>query len=465
MRRNDFPDIVTMLRAEVSRALAEDAPAGAPLVLAFSGGRDSSVLLDILAALGPAHGRVVTAVHVHHGLSPNADTWVRFCQERCASLAITCDIRHVDVPRHPQTSLEAEARRMRYAALAAAAADAGARHVLLAHHRDDQAETLLLQLLRGAGSHGLAGMARTRTDVHGVNWLRPLLGCSRADIDAYARAANLSWHDDESNDDSRHLRNALRHTVLPQLAQVFPGHALTLARAAEHQADAAQLADDLAAIDAMRVGDPAALNCAALAALPPYRARNLLRWFLRQRGLPAPPSARLAAMLDQLSVARCDASIRLPHAGVEIGVHRGQVMLHAPDPPQFDVPWQGEPEVELPHGTLAFVRVEGSGIDMDRLAADVRVRSRAGGERFQLAADRPRRALKAILREAGIPPWERRGLPLVFCGGALAAVPGLGIDAALRAAPGQPGMSVEWQPHIDLPQSSTPAGVDNPGAG
>jgi len=465
MRRNDCPDVVTTLRAEVMRSLAADTPAGEPLVLGLSGGRDSTVLLDALAALGPAHGRVVTAVHVHHGLSRNADAWARFCGERCAALAIACNVRHVDVPRHPQTSLEAEARRMRYDALAAAAAHAGARHVLLAHHRDDQAETLLLQLLRGAGPHGLAGMPRARTDARGVTWLRPLLGCSRVDIDAYASAMELSWQDDESNDDSRHLRNALRRTVLPQLAQVFPGHATTLARAAEHQADAAQLADDLAAIDATRIGDAVTLDCAALAALPQHRARNLLRWFLRQRGLPAPSSARLAAMLDQLSAARRDALIRLPHAGCEIGVHRDQVLLHAPVPLTFNVPWHGEPELELPHGTLAFTHAKGAGIDAAQLAFGVHVRSRAGGERFQLAADRPRRALKAILREAGIPPWERRGLPLVFCGSALAAVAGLGIDAALRAAPGQPGLTIDWHPRIDPAQSSTPAGVDNPATG
>jgi tRNA(Ile)-lysidine synthase len=446
MRRIAPLDAVTALRGDVARALDAAVPAGAPLALALSGGRDSIVLLDALAALGPARGHAIKAIHVHHALSPNADAWAQFCRDRCTALAIACEVRHVDVPRPPQSSLEAEARRVRYDALAAAAADARAAFVLLAHHRDDQAETLLLQLLRGAGPHGLAGMAQARTDPRGLTWLRPLLGRSRADIDAYARAAGLSWQDDESNDDSRHMRNALRATVLPELARVFPGHAATLARAAAHQGDAAQLADELAAIDGARIGDATTLDCAALAALPAHRARNLLRWFLRSRGLPSPSSARLAAMLDQLATVRVDAAIRLPHAGVELGVHRGRVAIHAVPPAQFDVPWRGEPEIALPHGTLAFGRADGAGIDLAQLAGDVRVRSRSGGERFQVAANRPRRALKAILRDAGIPPWERCGLPLVFCGDALAAVAGLGIDAALRAPPGHAGLTVEWRP-------------------
>jgi tRNA(Ile)-lysidine synthase len=448
MRRNAPPDALAALRADVAAMLEAAVPVGAPLVLGLSGGRDSVALLDALTVLCHGRGHALTAVHVHHGLSPNADGWAQFCRERCAALTIVCDVRHVDVPRLPQSSLEAEARRLRYDALAAAAADAGARFVLLAHHRDDQAETLLLQLLRGAGPHGLAAMAGARTDPSGLTWLRPLLGRSRADIDAYAGEARLDWQDDESNDECRHLRNALRRTVLPELARVFPGHAATLARAAAHQADAAQLADELAANDAARIGDADTLDSAALATLSPHRARNLLRWFLRRRGLPSPSAARLAAMLDQLCDARSDAAIRLAHAGIEIGVHRGRIAVHAVPPARFDVRWRGERELALPHGTLAFGRADGAGIDIVQLAGDVHVRSRAGGERFQLAADRPRRALKAILRDAGIPSWERRGLPLVFCGNALAAVPGLGIDAALRAPPGRPGLTVEWHPRI-----------------
>ncbi len=151
-------------------------------------------------------------------------------------------------------------------------------------------------------------------------------------------------------------------------------------------------------------------------------------------------------MLDQLRGARGDAVIRLAHAGVEIGVHQGRIALHRAPPARFDVRWSGETELALPHGTVTFGRTEGAGIDLAQVAGDVHLRSRTGGERFQVAPDRPRRALKSVLRDAGIPPWDRRGLPLVYCGDALAAVAGLGVDAALCAAPGRPGLTVAWHP-------------------
>jgi tRNA(Ile)-lysidine synthase len=234
---------------------------------------------------------------------------------------------------------------------------------------------------------------------------------------------------------------------MPALAAVFPGPAATLARAAAHQAEAARLADDLAVLDAQHVGDGATLDRAALAALPAHRAHNLLRWFLRQRGLAAPSTARLAAMIAQLASTRGDANVRLAHAGIEIGLHRGRVHVHACPPPAFDVPWCGEPELALPHGTLSFGRAEGAGIALARLAgATVHVRLRAGGERLQLARNRPRRALKSILQDAGLPVWERQALPLVYCGDALAAAAGVGIDAEFKANPGDPGITLAWHP-------------------
>ena len=319
--------------------------------------------------------------------------------------------------------------------------------VALAHHRNDQAETLLLQLLRGAGPHGLAAMPALREDAAQVAWWRPLLEVSREQIDACARDRGLAWIDDESNADHHRARNAVRHTVLPALRAIAPQAEATLARAAAHQAEAARLIDELAAQDAADAFDGATLARAALDALPAHRARNLLRWFLRGLHLPAPSTARLAAMLDQLRDARNDARIRLSHAGAEIGVHRGRIALHAPAPLRFDMPWSGEPSVVLPHGTLVFGHASGAGIDEGRLAGTlVRIRSREGGERFQIAPDRPRRALKSILRDAGIPAWERQGLPLVYCGDALVAVAGVGIDADFQTAPAHPGLTIAWHP-------------------
>ncbi len=447
MRRAPTTNVADDVRAQVLRALVAHVPAGVPVAVALSGGRDSVVLLDALAQVTPPRGHALTALHVHHGLSPHAGDWQRFCADLCAARCVPFAVRAVTVAPGSRAGIEAEARRLRYAALADAAAAAGARFVALAHHRDDQAETLLLQLMRGAGPHGLAGMAAVRTAPDGTTFVRPLLDVARAAIDAYARAAGLSWVDDESNAEHRHLRNAVRHAVLPAMAGVFPQPAATLARAAAHQADAARLADDLAALDAAAHGGPASLARDGLAALPDHRARNLLRWFLRAHGLPAPSTARLAAMLAQLIRARGDASVALVHAGIEVGVHRGRIVVHGRPPPAFAIVWHGEPELALPHGRLVFGRAEGAGIDEARLAAGPwTIRPRAGGERLQLSPDRPRRALKAILRDAGLPPWERRALPLVFCGDALADVPGIGTDAAFRAPPGRPGITIAWHP-------------------
>jgi tRNA(Ile)-lysidine synthase len=434
------------LHDTVRQSLAAHVPAGATIAVALSGGRDSVVLLDALAAVAPARGNNVTAIHVHHGLSANADAWAQACVERCAALHVACEVRRVAVMPQPRASLEALARHARYDALADGARRIGAAVVALAHHRNDQAETLLLQLLRGSGPHGLAGMPAWRQDAAGIAWWRPLLGIPRARIDAYARERALRWSDDESNADSRHARNAVRHSVMPALQSIAPQADVTLARAAAHQADAARLLDELAEQDGRDASDGTTLLCHALDALSPHRARNLLRWFLRGHGLPAPSTARLAAMLDQLRGARGDAVTRLAHAGVEIGVHQGRIVLHRAPPDRFDICWRGETALALPHGTVTFGHAEGAGIDLSLATGDVHVRSRAGGERFQVAQERPRRALKSVLRDAGIPPWERRGLPLVWCGNALAAVAGLGVDAALRAAPGRPGLTVAWHP-------------------
>jgi len=224
-----------------------------------------------------------------------------------------------------------------------------------------------------------------------------------------------------------------------------PDASATLARAASHQAEAARLADDLAALDAASAYANRTLDRAALAALPGYRARNLLRWFLRQQDLPAPSTARLAAMLVQLTQARSDARVRLAHAGVELGVHRGRIVVHAPPSPAFAVTWDIDAELALPHGRLIATRVEGDGADLRRIGnATLTVRSREGGERLSLGPNRPHRALKVILQDAGMPAWDRQSLPLVYCGADLVIVPGIGVAAEWQCAAGAPGIAVAW---------------------
>jgi tRNA(Ile)-lysidine synthase len=436
---------VARIRETVAGALAAHVPAGAKVGVALSGGRDSIVLLDACITLVADRPFALHAIHVHHGLSPHADAWATFCAGTCAALGVPLTIRRVEVDASPASGMEGAARALRYEAIAAAAREAGAAVVLLAHHQDDQAETLLLQLARGAGPHGLRAMPAAMRK-HELNWLRPLLAVPRAAIDAYASARGVRFIDDDSNADSRHRRNAVRLSVAPAMAAIFPGYPGTLARAATLQAESAQIQDDLAAIDAAGAFADGSLACQRLAALPEHRARNLLRWYLRQHGLRAPSAARLCAMLRQLTSASADARVRLVHDGAEIGVHRGCLVVHAPPQPPFAVAWRGEAALELPHGRLEFLPCQGDGLALEHIAGrSFVVRNRSGGERLVVTPSGPRRSLKHVLQEAGVPHWQRAALPLVFCDGALAAVPGVAVDAGYRAAPGHPGLVPTWR--------------------
>jgi tRNA(Ile)-lysidine synthase len=467
--------------------LANAPPGG--LCVAFSGGPDSTALLHALAALPRTHA--LRAIHVDHALHADSAQWASHARAFCAALGVPCTVLRVAVDLRSGRGIEAAAREARYAAIAGTDAD----FVALGHHADDQAETVLLQLLRGAGPHGLAAMAaraagegprvsgdrrRARVDAsgrpivarmsrmdaeaaaraagegpRGPTLVRPLLGVTRAAIDAHARRHGLAWIDDESNEDPRHRRNYLRREIAPRLAPAFPGYPATLVRAAAHAAEAAGLVDTLAAIDAAGAGvdadDPApTLERAALVALAAAdaaRARNLLRWFLRRHGLPPPSTARLGAMLDQLLHAPPDARVRLAHAGAEIGVHRARIAVHPPPVAPYEVRWNGEPALALPHGTLLFRPSDGDGLALGLAAAgSIIVRPLRGGEVLRLAANRPRRPVKRLFQEAGIPSWERAGWPLVWCGEALAAIPGIGVAVEFAAPASSSGYAPHWRP-------------------
>ena len=428
------------------------------VAVALSGGRDSMALLDALAECAGAAGIELSAIHVHHGLSPHADAWAQFCADECARRGVAFVAERVRVARRGGESLEAAARDARYAALAEHDVDC----IALAHHADDQAETLLLQLMRGAGPHGLAAMARERHD-RGPMHMRPLLAVSRAEIEAYVAARGLAFVDDESNADTRFKRNFLRHEIGPRLARAFPGYPATLARAARHQADAAALLDAMAAQDAVSAGYASETNAtldratlSALARSAPARARNLLRWFIRQHGLPLPSSARLGAMLAQLTGAPPDARVRCRHAGAELGIHRGRIALHAPPPGPYAVRWNGASVLALPHGMLHFATSDGGGLARAAVADQpIVVRPRRGGEQLRIAANRPRQSLKRLLHDAGVPEWDRVAWPLVWCGDALAAVPGIGIALEFQSSGSAPGYTLRWQPThaIDVIQS------------
>jgi tRNA(Ile)-lysidine synthase len=425
----------------VADVLARHVPAHARLALALSGGLDSVVLLHALLALRDQYPFELQAVHVHHGLSPHADDWATFCAQLCTSHAVELTVHRVRIARDDAAGIEAAARRERQRIFAALDAD----FLLTAHQQDDQAETLLLQLLRGAGPKGLAAMAELQPR---SGWraaqLRPLLGMARADLRDYAQAHGLAWVDDESNRDTRYRRNALRQQVMPLLASHFPGAGATLARAAALQVDAAELLDDLARLDAAEAIEGDRLDCAALARLTLPRARNLLRHFIEQQGQTMPSARRLNEALHQLRSAQADARVQVGLGAVELWRFRGGAYL-VPIAPVAAAPvrWQGEAEIWVP---AAGVRVHldavtGAGLKRDVLmSGEVTLGVRQGGERLRLHVGGPHRSLKNLLQEHAIPPWQRGRLPLLWCNGQLAWAADIGFDADLSAVPGEPGV-------------------------
>ena len=283
------------------------------ICVAFSGGLDSTVLLHQLAQARELLPISLSAIHVHHGLSSNATAWARHCRQVCAGLDVPLRVRRVEVNRAPRTSLEEEARRARYAAFAAAKTDV----IGVAHNADDQAETILLQLLRGAGPKGLAAMPPLKAlSTNGLSRIflwRPLLECTRAELAAYAHQHNLTAIDDESNADERFRRNYLRHRVMPLLAAGFPAATATLARAARHQAEASDLLDALADADLALAERAGGLHAETLKQLGDARCKNALRRWLDRAGLRQPSEARLNALKKALRDSSNDTRLAWDH--------------------------------------------------------------------------------------------------------------------------------------------------------
>jgi tRNA(Ile)-lysidine synthase len=377
-------------------------PSVKTIAVGLSGGVDSVVLLHQLKDRG------VSAIHVHHGLSPNADAWASFCRSLCNKLGIPLKVKRVRVRRTGQ-GLEAAAREARYGAFKEIDVDI----IALAHNLDDQAETVLMNLLRGAGARGASGMAeRTRLGAK-ILW-RPLLGTSRNSIEKYAREKKLKWIEDESNADEALTRNFIRRSVGPLLEAKFPRWKESLARAARH----------IAKKEAGR--------------------EELLRKFLQAKGLRAPSEAKLAEMLKQLAAG--GARTLIEHDGARLRLYRSKVLLDQDTPAEFSrQEWKGESLLKLPAlgGELRFRKARGKGIALEHQPLSVRLR--AGGERLQPDPRRPRRTLKNLFQEAGVPPWQRERLPLLFRGDDLVWVPGLGIDARFQAARGTQGLIPEWR--------------------
>jgi tRNA(Ile)-lysidine synthase len=417
------------------------------LAVAASGGRDSTALLHCAARQARAWGIEVVALHVHHGLMPGADRWMGQVRAQCRRWGVRFVSRRIAGAPGPGDSVEAWARSQRYRALAEMAHGEECDLVLLAHHRSDQAETWLLQALRGAGPTGLAAMPRSARR-GGIVWVRPWLDQPRAAIDAYIRRHRLRHVEDDSNSDTRYARNRLRLAVWPALLGAFPDADVELCNAARRAQQAAALAAEMAAMDLPAVQRGAVLDVSAWLELPPARRRNALQAWLGAvlpAGTPGTLVSRLEAELPAVRTGRW------PAPGAELRLHRGLLGVAAVAGPAsdlraaavLDLGQPGEVALASWRGRFVVDAATRGGVAPELLRA-VLARARRGQEQFRLAPDAAARSLKKQFQARGVPPWERHGPLLYTADGRLLFVPGLGIDAALLAPAGESQLALHW---------------------
>ena len=434
------------------------------LAIALSGGLDSVVLLDSICRLHQAQAKKSTkpesnevatqrifAFHIHHGLQKVADEWLLFCEALAKKYKIGFDFRllHIDTQLN-SGNIEARARTLRYEALTELCAYHGVEDLLLAHHQNDQAETVLLQLMRGAGVAGLSGMPESRSlatstgQASSITLWRPLLHLRREELEAYAREHKLQWIEDPSNRSSKYRRNAVRKSILPKLESIQPGATANLARSAEVLAQAQQLLDRLAQQDGKKIHNPESntlsvqplldLNTSDSAA-----ANNVLRYWLKVAGLTMPSHERLQAWWLDLQQARSDAKLEWLHDECNIRLWRGQLQIGVAAKPE-EGEWTFVPvPARSTQGGLPAAWITKS-----KKAGVVEIRQRSGAERLQVSASGPRKTLKNLYQENAVPPWQRQA-PLLFIDGELIAVAGAGVSYPHLVFTGR-RMLPEWKP-------------------
>ncbi|MFM8464367.1 MAG: tRNA lysidine(34) synthetase TilS [Burkholderiaceae bacterium] len=449
-------DVTEQFERALEAILARVVVSDVSVAIAYSGGLDSAVLLQLATRYCHRHQIKLTALHVHHGLSPNADEWLRHCEQQAIALHVPFEAARITLENVNEAGIEQAARVARYAALGDLCRRHGASLLLTAHHQDDQAETVLLQLFRGTGLRGLSGMH----ELHDENALlggavmlaRPLLPCSRKQLENYAAELQIAHVQDESNTDTRYRRNAIRQQIMPMIDRHYPGVAATMARSAQHWQSAQQLLDELAAIDLAKCAEGSALKLSAMTELSEQRVDNLLRHWLLVQGAPYPPStAQLSQLRMQMLDARADAHPSIALCGLQLQ-RRGswlmatEIMRGQPPVEPMQVQWRGEREIEIPEwqGSLLFTESESTGICPQRLQASaLTLQPRAGGERLKPDPTRPSRTLKNLFQEAALPAQQRPWLPLAYLDGQLVFAAGLGMD--VRHADARGGVVLGWR--------------------
>lgn len=418
--------------------------------IAYSGGLDSHVLLHLCARLKAAQpGLSFQAVHVHHGLQEQADAWSEHCAETCRALDMPHLGLRVDARPRPGESPEEAARRARYAAIKARLADGDT--VLAAQHRDDQAETLLLQLLRGAGLAGLAAMPELAPLEPGF-LLRPLLGFAREELRAYALEHRLRWVEDPSNQDSAYDRNFLRNDIIPRLERRWPGLKKALGRTAGHCAEAQRQLGDLAA-DLCRTAlnpDGQSLSVAKLRGFKPADQRLVLREWLRARKFRMPSQAVIERILREVLPARQDKTPQVAWREGEVRRYRDGLHLLPPLPAcdaSLALDWDGRSPLAWAGGWLAAAPTAGAGLAAEHWRqGNIQVRHRQGGEACRLPGRAGSHDIKKLFQERGVPPWLRERAPLVYIGGELAAVGGWWVCEPFAGQAGGDNIALVW-PH------------------
>lgn len=420
--------------------------------VAYSGGHDSHVLLHALAALRDRLAVEIEAIHIDHGLQAESSRWAAHCQTVCAQLKVPFQLQTLNVCSHPGQSPEDAARTARYQAFADhLAAD---ECLLTAHHQEDQAETLLLQLLRGSGPAGLAAMPVIKPFASG--WLaRPLLNFARSALHAYARQHELQWIEDPTNVQTHFDRNYLRQNVWPVIQHRWPAAAATISRSASLCAETAELVDAVAAHDMATISTehPDIIRIPPLLGLDKAQQNNVLRYWVRSLALPLPHQVHIDEIRQQLLTSKIDSNPRVCWPGAEVRRYRQQLYAMPPIETidkQSVYQWT-PPVLDLPSGQLKVSRQPGQGLKVDAVDShSVTVRWRRGGEKLCLGANRPQHELKKLFQEQGIPPWQRDQIPLIYIEDQLAAVAGLWYALSWRAAEHEEGYVFHWNRHNNL---------------
>lgn len=480
-----------LLQAQLEKGLSaflaaqkEQSSSSPHLLLALSGGVDSIVLLHALAQLSAQGLFSLSAMHVHHGLSPNADDWLALCERVCLEKGVPFYAEKVQLDLQSGLGVEATAREARYQALERRCQQVAANAIVTAHHLQDQSETMLLQLVRGAGVKGLSAMSAWDVE---RKLLRPLLQVNKADILQQAEVSQYQWVEDESNRDISYDRNFMRQTVMPVMRERYPQLDMALARTTLHMAEAQSLLDslasqDMAACDAREEWLGQSVDIQRLRDLGGVRAKNLLRYWFQQRGLRMPNTEQLQDYWQQLSTVKPHRYLHLPlhsQSGKSLAyLHHYQQRLYCVSKPsalpQTPLIWQGGSTQIWGGWQVQFKVSKGKGIALARLGVSpaaitlhkryghvmqvpdgisLMLSPRTGGEMLQPDAKRPRRELKVIFQMLGIPPWQRAFYPLVSVATTqpgisqtLVSLASLAIDAGWRPGRNAYGLEISLHP-------------------